>query len=167
MSNFLINSYRYPLPFTGWTPNVSGTTSSPDWDSTKARGFQVTAGNPLINNSLTSVAFKLWSTQGASPFDLYVKLYSSAGAIRETSTNYVNTASLSTSSSGEFETFTFDGSATINANDVIALWHGSNHLLHIYQYSYADTSDTTWTPVTIIPDSSPVTVTGYPETVVT
>jgi len=147
-----------------WIPNVSGTAGTTDWAPTKARGFQVTSGNPLINNLLSTVAFKLSKIDngGIPDFDLYIKLYSSSGAIRETSTNSFNTSTLD--GSPTFKTFTFDGDVTIDEDDVIALWRGSEHLLHVLQYKYADSSDTTWTPVTIIPDSSPVTVTGYPET---
>jgi len=155
------------VPFEEWIPEVSGTPNSPDWDSTKARGFQVTSGNPLIGNSLKTVAFKLWSIQnGGSDFDLVISLYSSSGAIRETSTNSFSAFSLSTTTP-EFKTFNFDGDETINEDDVIALWHGSNHLLHVLQYSYPNTTDTTWTPVTIIPSANPVSVVKYPETVVT
>jgi len=155
------------VPFTGWTPDVSGSPTSTDWSPTKARGFQVTSGNPLITNSLTSVLFKLWKMDsgGVADFDLVVSVYSSSGAIRETSTNSHNTSTLD--GSPTFYTFTFDGSATINADDVIALWHGSEHLLHVLEYNYPTSSDTTWTPVTIIPDSSPVTVSNYPQVQVT
>jgi len=163
----IFNPYRYVVPFTGWTPNVSGSPTSTDWSPTKARGFQNTTGNPLIGNSLTTVAIKLWSIQnGGSDFDLVISLYSSAGAIRETSTNSISAFSLSTTTP-TFYTFNFAGSATINADDVIAVWHGSEHLLHVLLYKYPSSSDTTWTPVTIIPSASPVTVTGFPEIQVT
>jgi len=134
MSNFLINSYIFPVA-TGEQCYATG---------------EVEEGNTGINNAIsntystgcsgecpvgyfvTQATFNCRTTKTGTSNVLYGTIYDSSGTLQNTSTNGINNNTLSGTGFTEM-VFTFDGSYRLQSGDRIALFNTSGDNTNLRQ----------------------------------
>ena len=105
-----------------WTPSNSGSSVAADFAVTRSMGYSFEATNPVIGYPITKAKFQLFAGAAPNTYDIYCKIYSSAGVLKETSTTTIDATTV-VETPGIFE-WSFAGTYTVAVDDYIAIVPG-------------------------------------------
>jgi len=155
--SFLINSYRYVIAeetFDSYSyTNDNATSSSTSMFSTRdAIGIRVNTGGALVGVAPTAVTWKIFKKEDPTGGNIECRIYTSVpasgeGTLQETSSTVPSVESLT---DGEVKTYTFSGSYSLQALDIICLFNtdtsgssGAQYISYYFNSSSADSDNFT------------------------
>jgi len=139
MSNFLINSYSFPVA-TGEQCYATGTVEEGNTGNGNAIANTYStgcSGDCPVGYFVTQATFNCRTTTPSTSYVLYATIYDSSGDLQNTSTNGINNNTLSGTGFTEM-VFTFDGSYRLQSGDRIAIFSGFNSLRQAQESGFTD-----------------------------